>query len=142
MFLANQLTQWRSQLDNEDDRRLLTDPEHSEKGHSLLKTPAAASAGKSFRCERKMKGCLSGKMTEEESKRLARYHCIACEDYFLCESCAKRYADGKTLPDIICLKRPRNEYLWGLKYDESNSKQHVIYLNNSNWNYYWSPQKN
>jgi hypothetical protein len=102
MFLANQLTQWLSELDNEDDRRQLTDPKHREKGHSLVKR----TAGDSFRCARR-KDCLSGGMTEEDSERLARYQCIAC-DHCLCESCAKIYADGKTLPDIICLKRPPN----------------------------------
>jgi hypothetical protein len=79
-------------------------------------------------------------MTEEDSERLARYQCIAC-DHCLCESCAKSYADGKTLPDILCLKRPPNKTLWGLKYEVSAETQHAICLNNYKGKYNWSLSK-
>lgn len=136
MFLANQLSQWLSELDNEDDRRQLFDPKHKEKGHGLVKRNPGAAGGESFRCARR-KDCLSGSMTEEDSTRLFRYQCIAC-DHCLCESCAKKYADGKTLPDILCLKRPQNKTLWGLKYEESAETQHASSLNFFRGKYNWS----
>lgn len=79
-------------------------------------------------------------MTEEDSTRLARYQCITC-DHCLCESCAQNYAGGKALPDILCLKRPPNKTLWGLKYEESADTQHAICLNNNKGKYNWSLSK-
>jgi hypothetical protein len=59
----------------------------------------------------------------------------------LCESCGIIYAKGRDIVDILLVRRPPNNNLWSVFYDNYTKKQKVIPLHKSRQDYSWNSLK-